>query len=210
MYTFKEIPSKDTHSLILTKHYAQRLPSISYSFGCFNSSGELVGVITFGKPASHQLCIGVCGPALKDRVFELNRLCLMESVPNLASQFVAYALKCLKKFNLIIVSYADTAMGHHGYVYQACNFIYTGATKQRTDRYVGPGRHSRHYDKDAPQVYRVVRSSKHRYVYFTGGVNFKKLCRANLRYPTQEYPKGVNSNYRLGFKLEPTIFKVED
>jgi hypothetical protein len=33
----------------------------------------------------------------------------------------------------IVVSYADTAMGHIGYIYQASNFLFTGTTKERTD-----------------------------------------------------------------------------
>ena len=34
---------------------------------------------------------------------------------------------------LIIVSYADKGQNHNGYIYQATNFLYTGATKERTD-----------------------------------------------------------------------------
>ena len=28
----------------------------------------------------------------------------------------------------IIISFSDTKMNHHGYIYQACNFLYTGTT----------------------------------------------------------------------------------
>ena len=57
-------------------------------------------------------------------------------------------------------------MNHHGYIYQACNFLYTGCTKERTDKYVPNGKHARHYKESDQGKYRKVRSAKHRYVYF--------------------------------------------
>ncbi|WBF81098.1 hypothetical protein FMLHJGGC_00045 [Staphylococcus phage BSwM-KMM1] len=57
-------------------------------------------------------------------------------------------------------------MNHHGYIYQATNFIYTGSTKERTDMYTEGNKHSRHYNEDNKHL-RKVRTSKHRYVYFT-------------------------------------------
>ena len=49
-----------THEWLLKKHYAKRLPSISYAFGLYDEL-ILVGVLTIGKPASPFLCDGVCG-----------------------------------------------------------------------------------------------------------------------------------------------------
>lgn len=37
------------------------------------------------------------------------------------------------KDDLILVSYADSAQGHHGYIYQATNWIYTGISAKRTE-----------------------------------------------------------------------------
>lgn len=34
-YTFKEITYNETKDIILNYHYAQRMPSISYAFGCY-------------------------------------------------------------------------------------------------------------------------------------------------------------------------------
>ena len=207
MISFKKIPYEDCKDIILNKHYAGRMPSISFSYGCFKDD-ELIGVLTIGKPASHQLCIGVCGKDMQDKVFELNRLCLLVEEKNLASRFVSYALKDLKPLDLIIVSYADTAMGHLGTIYQATNFIYTGKTKSRTDIFSGNGKHSRHYDKNEKQKYRVVRSSKHRYIYFTGSKKFKKSCMKKLRYTIEGYPSGESERYTLGYKLEQKLIKV--
>jgi len=94
-------------------------------------------------------------------------------------------------------------MNHHGYVYQACNFMYTGATKRRTDKYTEDGKHSRHYDNSNQGKYRVVRSSKHRYIYITANKRIKREMLADLKYPILNYyPKGDNSNYQLGDYLQ--------
>ena len=68
-YTFKEITYNETKDIILNYHYSQRMPSISYAFGCYEDN-ELIGVVTYGKPVSHWLCIGVCGKEHGKRVFE--------------------------------------------------------------------------------------------------------------------------------------------
>lgn len=60
----KEINNKLTYPFILNKHYAKRLPSISYAYGLYMDK-ELIGVLTIGKPASpFSLCRG-----MRKRVF---------------------------------------------------------------------------------------------------------------------------------------------
>lgn len=182
-----KISYQDTKNWILNIHYAKRMPCISYAFGLFQNN-IIVGICTFGIPASHTLCKGVCGEEYKSIVLELNRLVLHPNLPrNSASYFISKCIKQLPKPK-ILVSYADTQMTHIGYVYQATNWIYTGATKPRTDMYAGEGKHSRHSLGDRTQ--RTFRSSKHRYVYFHG-INLKD----KLNYKIQPYPKGDLSRY---------------
>ena len=198
---------QESVDFILPKHYSGRIPSITYSFGWIIDD-KLVAVCTFGKPASPQLCFGVCGKEYQDKVFELNRLCRIDELEEQLSQFVSACLRRLSVYNLIIVSYSDTAMNHHGYIYQACNFIYTGMTKQRTDKYVEGNKHSRHYDNDKQNGLRKVRSSKHRYIFFaTRNKYTKKEYLEHLNYKIFPYPKGDNDNYVLGEYLEPEIVK---
>jgi hypothetical protein len=97
-------------------------------------------------------------------------------------------------------------MNHNGYIYQATNFIYTGKTKSRTDKYVPNGKHSRHYTDEHNHL-RKYRSSKHRYIYFTGK-NKKWLNR--LKYSIMDYPKGKNDYYILGEKLRTKIINKND
>lgn len=189
---------------IMPKHYAGRKPQITKAFGWYE--GEiLVAVCTFGKPASHTLCEGICGKEFSKNVYELNRLVRIEELDGQLSQFVSACIRELRKENWIIVSYADSGMSHHGYVYQACNFLYTGCTKQRTDRYV-EGKHSRHANTDNPNGIRQVRTSKYRYVYFCSfDKRLKKKWLNALKYPVLTYPKGDNENYELGTIYSPVL-----
>lgn len=190
---------------LLPRHYSGRVPNIKYAFGAFNN-GELVAVCTFGKPASHHLCIGVCGVGLKDHVMELNRLCVDGDIGVPLSKFVGWCLRELKKHNLIVVSYADSQMNHNGYIYQALNFLYTGATAKRTEQYSVGGKHSRHSTlQERSSGIRKVRSSKHRYVYFAADKRHKKIFINALKYKVSEYPKGENKPYDLGDYLKPTL-----
>ena len=191
-------------AFLLPRHYSGRIPSIVKAFGWY-VKGEMKACCTFGKPASPSLCIGVCGEKYADRVYELNRLCREEDFTEPLSSFVSACLRRLRTEHWIIVSYSDMAMNHHGYIYQACNFIYTGATKERTDIYTGEGNHSRHYtQEDATSGIRVVRSSKHRYVYFCTYLKHEKQeWRKALMYPVLPYPKGDNNkDYALGTYLK--------
>ena len=47
------------------------------------------------------------------------------------SQFLSLCIRQLKQDDRLafLLSYADTAVGHHGGVYQASNFIYVGESK---------------------------------------------------------------------------------
>lgn len=160
------IDSSIAVDFLLPRHYSGRVPQISIAFG-YMVNGNLKAVITYGKPASNSLCKGVCGEQWSGLVYELNRVCKDDDLEIPISKFVSYTLNYIRSvFGWIIVSYSDTAMNHHGYIYQACNFLYTGCTKRRTDKYTEGNKHSRHYNKEAVEKFRKVRSAKHRYVYF--------------------------------------------
>lgn len=189
-----QIKPQETYPWLLEKHYAKRIPNIMYAFGLYIGS-TLKGIVTYGIPASPFLCFGICGHEYKDKVLELNRLCLLENNHNESSFLVSHSIKLLPKPS-IIVSYADTAKGHIGYVYQATNFLFTGTTKERTDMASVDGKHSRHSLGDTSL--RVDRSAKHRYVYFHGSKTDKKILRSKLNYDVLPYPKGDTQRYDAG------------
>ena len=198
-YKVKSIDKYLCKEWVLYKHYAKRVPSISYSFGLYENK-NLVGILTIGKPASNSLCIGVCGVENSKYVYELNRLCVNDGLKkNVLSYFVSQSLKKLD--NLILISYADTAMFHAGYIYQATNWIYTGKTKQRTDIGGDDNTHSRHYDKNLEySKNRKFRSSKHRYIYFIGNKSTIKKWKKDLNYKIELYPKNNNKIYDASYK----------
>ena len=205
----KEITYREAIDFLLPKHYSGRVPVVSKAFGWF-FGGELCAVCTFGKPASPSLCTGICGKEYSDKVYELNRLCRVEHLSEPLSYFVSYCLRELKKEDWIIVSYSDTGMNHNGYIYQACNFLYTGRTKQRTDKWTEGNKHSRHYSNEAQGKYRKVRTSKNRYVYFcTSSKRTRKKYISALKYPILSYPKEENQNYVLGEYMQPILVLAE-
>lgn len=203
-YEVKAITRKETEPFIIGIHYAKRWPSITWSFGLFDG-GELVGVCTYGTPASAPLKRGICGDELKDSVIELNRLCLRDNKKNEASFLVSASLRLLPK-GKIVVSFADTEQGHKGTVYQAANFIYCGLSAKRTDWKVKGLEHLHGQtiadefrgvknraqamrDKYGDDFYLKPRSRKHRYVFVVGSKTFKKKVISALRYEITDYPK---------------------
>ena len=165
----------------------------------FYRGGVLIGVVTYGVPASRPLCIGIAGKENAEHVLELNRLCMLPEYNgnNNASFLVSHSLKMLPG-GTYVVSYADTAWSHVGYIYQATNFLYTGLSAKRIDTYQPEGKHPRAYDKANHSDKYQTRSQKHRYIYLVGNKRQRKEMRKALRYnvlPT--YPKGNEQKYDI-------------
>ena len=163
--------------MVVENHYLHRKPSISFAFG-LSVDGVLVGVVTFGCPASHEMCVGACrsNPSL---VIELNRLWVHDAQPrNTESWFIAQALALLPP--RIVVSYADTTWGHVGYVYRASNFNYAGWTDmdRKTPRYdyipAGGGHTRDAFRKAEGYVAKVRRKPKVKYWITTGNKGERK------------------------------------
>lgn len=199
-YSIISVDAKIMKEWFLKKHYAHRLPSISYCFALLNKEKQVVWVCSFWKPASPSLCVWVCWDDYSKYVYELNRLCTNDWLPkNSLSYFVSTCLKLLPP--LIIVSYSDTKYNHHWYIYQATNRIYTGKTVERTDIWMEDGTHSRHYDKNIDySKNRKHRSSKHRYIYVTWCNRRKRKINNLIKYKKQAYPKWKNKKYDASYK----------
>lgn len=194
----RRIEYEETKPFLLEIHYARRMPCITDAFGLF-VDGELVGVVTYGIPASRPLCIGIAGIENERNVKELNRLVIKPDLNgggrNYASFLVSHSLKMLDN-GTFVVSYADTAWTHVGYIYQACNFLYTGMSAKRKDTYQPNGLHPRAYDKNSHSDKFQTRSPKHRYVYLVGDKRTRKRMRQQLKYPVYDkYPKGDEQHY---------------
>ena len=200
----RQISYNEAIEFLLPKHYSGRKPPLTVAFGWFFDE-QLKAVCTFGKPPSPSLCDGICGKQYSANVYELNRLCRTDDLDKQLSQFVARCLKMLKERDWIIVSYSDTGMNHHGYIYQACNFVYTGLSKYRKSDWWNGDKHSRSC-KGGGKI-RQLRTQKHRYVYFaTSKKKLKNDWINALNYPIEPYPKGDNSkDYKLGTVYRPPL-----
>ena len=194
----KQITRQQCEPFIIGIHYAKRWPSISYAFGLFDND-ELIGVCTFGTPPSSPLRNGIAGAGLAPQVLELNRLCLKYNRKNEASFLVSRALKMLPK-NRIVISFADTSQGHQGTVYKAANFTYHGLSAKRTDWKVKGMEHlhgmtiadefrgvkdraAAMREKYGDDFYLQDRPRKHRYIFVTGSVGFRRYAYARIKYP---------------------------
>lgn len=194
----------EAEPFIIHIHYAHRWPSISYYFGLF-VDGELSGVVTYGTPSSAPLRKGIAGESYSGNIIELNRLCLKYNRKNEASFLVGRSLKMLPP-DRIVISFADTSMGHVGTVYQAANFLYCGLSAKRTDWRVRGLEHLHGQtiadefrgvkdragamrEKYGDDFYLSPRPRKHRYIFITGSKTFKKQVLKVLRYRPEPYPK---------------------
>jgi len=210
------INSFEVEPWLLQKHYAKRMCPISYAFGLYKDE-NLIGIVTYGIPASSSLRMGICGSDYIENVLELNRLCC-ENQSNMASMLVGRSLQMLPKPS-IIVSYADTEQGHVGYVYQATNFIYTGLSAKRTDWKIKGMEHlhgatiadmSRGHENRADWMrekfgndfYLKDRSRKHRYIFLLGNKYKKQAMLKALNYKIEPYPKGESKHYNAGGKVQ--------
>jgi hypothetical protein len=194
-------------------HYAKRDAPISHAFGLYGGT-ELRGIVTYGVPSSAPLRSGIAGAENADKVLELNRLCFVEHADNWPSMLVGRSLRMLPRPS-IVVSYADTAMGHVGYIYQACNFIYTGLSAKRTDWKVRGLEHlhgqtiadksPRGTDRAAfmraeygDDFYLSPRPRKHRYIFICANRRDRETLRSAIKYEAQPYPKGDVRRYEIG------------
>ena len=230
----KVIPIKkeECTEWFLQKHYAKRMPSFSVAFGLY--VGDILsGVCSLGKPMSHTLVKGAFNGLYQDCFLELNRLVVNDGLPsNTLSFFVSQCLKQLTKPH-VVVSYADTSQNHHGYIYQATNWIYTGLSNKFVDYAVEGLEHLHHasigdsvgrYDKTegidkhtllreryGDKLYLKERPRKHRYIYLLGTKTEKKVMMKNLSYEIFPYPKGENKRYDSSYNppVQKLLFSQE-
>jgi len=216
IYNVKPVKQQYIREWLLKKHYAKRIPPIKHCFGLYDKQGEIHGVCTFGMPARNLNDGGGCfGGEIIVEVLELNRLVVNEGlIKNVLSYFVSNCLKQLKK-PVCIVSYADENKNHHGYIYQATNWYYTGQIPPMqifVDTRNGKTVHQRtivsRYGSSAkvniPDYIEVSseESAKHRYFMFLGNKSQVKNMIRKFKYEIKEYPKGDNERYDASYEVE--------
>lgn len=196
-------------NIVSNKHYSRRLGIFWEGFGLFKN-GVLIGVCCFGQPSAP-----IQKYAFKNRdfrLYELTRLVVDSGHKNAASFLISQSIKLLSNKPCAIISYADSAHGHSGIVYQATNWIYTGSTVSHDKLYVVDGIPTHpitlrdKFGITNPSAWaakngieKISPQPKHRYFYFQGDKRQKRKMRECLVYSeVSDYPKSVKSTYDDG------------
>lgn len=212
LYETNPITSKEATEIVVKNHYLHRKSHVTSAFGLFEKeTGRIVGVITYGIPASPRVAEGICGVDEKLNVLELTRLWIEDGTPKNAESFlIGNTLRLLDRE--IILSYSEIEVGHVGTVYQATNFLYLGLTEKRTNRVKTDGstkKHNRHECLVKEDTMLVDRPRKHRYVYInTKNKRRRKEIIEKIRYRQQFYPK--KEGYAAMFEVATTVYNRED
>lgn len=192
-------------------HYLHKMPSCFRCFGLYEGE-KMVGVCNYGYPPCSTISKSLTGaPSYQKQIIELNRLVIVSSGKNLASQLISSSLRQLPP-NLLVVSYADANMHHAGFVYQATNWLYIGTTPAEK-KYFLDGREVHHRDfyrkitaEDVKRVKKVNQHPKHRYVNATGGKIQRKRLLSLIKHEKQPYPKSDPQRYEeVGYEPQQTL-----
>ena len=199
---------------VTKKHYSRRESIFWAGFGLIEN-GKVQGVCVYGQPSPSLQRHAFKGRDFK--FFELSRLVVQTRTKNAASFLVGRSLAMIDRPSAV-VSYADTDQSHCGIVYQATNWIYTGATVSHDSMYLIGGVRThpmslRDRGITNPKqwaaengIKTVKPAPKHRYFFLCGTKRQKNEMRLSLAYPAVlEYPKCDQSRYDDGENIDMRV-----
>ena len=116
--------------LIKRHHYSRRAPANVQCVGTLHDEGGLFG--DYGNAVA--ACVFSIPPTRwSEEVWELSRL-VRDDAPRPLTLLISKTCKAAKaKGAVLLVSFADKTHGHHGGVYQAASWNYSGARDRRVD-----------------------------------------------------------------------------
>lgn len=121
----------------LNWHYSKAIPMPPIvKIGVWEES-KFIGVVLFSRGASPML--GAAYKLGQTECCELTRVALTKHKTSV-SRIIAISIKFLKKNSpglRLVISFADQNQGHHGGIYQAGGWIYSGKSAEKFD-YIGP------------------------------------------------------------------------
>jgi len=175
---------------VMRWHYSKAMPKSKLAKIGVWEDGKFIGVVLYGVGATNAL---VKRYGLKDTEgCELVRVALAKHRTPV-SRIVAVSLRILHRDMpgvRLVVSFADPDEGHHGGIYQAGGWVYSGMS-QASDEYIykgkrWQGRAFRNKYKGMerhPDVEVVKGSSKHRYLMPLDDEMRKRIAPLSLPYP---------------------------
>ena len=116
-----------------TWHYSQVMPAGKLLKVGAWENGSFIGVVVFGRGANNNM--GKPYGLDQTEICELVRIALRKHITEV-SKIAAVAIRFLKANSpglKLIVSYADPLQGHHGGIYQAGNWIYSGRSQAQQE-----------------------------------------------------------------------------
>jgi hypothetical protein len=156
--------------------------------------GRFIGVVLFGRGANNS--IGKEYGLDMTTCCELVRIAMRDHVAPV-SKIVSIAIRFLKKSNpglRMIVSYADPAQGHHGGIYQANGWTYTGKSQGSIEwLHNGRWKHNREVTAgafggsaaiDRSTLPKRKTEGKHKYL-----MPLDEEMKANIQHLSKPYPK---------------------
>jgi hypothetical protein len=169
--------------------------------------GKFIGVVLFGRGANKSL--GEPYGCDQTESCELVRIALTSHATPV-SKVMALALKWLKKTNekiKLVVSFADTEVGHHGGIYQATNWVYDGLTNA-ADEYLYNGKrwHGRAFRKShgshlnyVNKGLKIVKGAqKHRYLMPLDAEMRERILPLSKPYPKRAKDQASTNPVDLG------------
>lgn len=180
------MPRNEAAEIIRNGHYLHSFPS-GWTY-CYHHAGA---VVVFSIPANKNLATYLFDGTVEVR--ELARLWAPNGHPaNLLTAAMAAACRALRHDTgcEAVVSFADPNQGHHGGVYQAASWIYTGQSEEtrvyRTPEGLTLSRRSFHSGSQSisPHIKPVRLEGKHRYVRC-----LTRTSRRLLTHQSRPYPK---------------------
>ena len=207
-WTVKELSKKDCEVWITNKHYSKRMSIYWRGFALVSPEGNVEGVVVYGQPSPP-----IQKFAFKEKnfkLYELSRLVVQTTIKNAASFLISNSLKQLES-HCAVVSYADEANGHAGIVYQATNWLYTGATVSHDHLYLIDGvkthpmslrdkgiTNPKQWAKEN-NITTVKPDKKHRYFFLRGSKKQITEMKQKLTYLViKQYPKRPKTMYENG------------
>jgi hypothetical protein len=169
-------------------HYSKCLPAGALVKVGVWEEDKFIGVVLFSRGATPNLCKPYNMTQLE--CCELTRIALNKHKTPV-SKIMSIAIKIFKKQNpkmKLIVSFADTNEGHHGGIYQATNWIYSGKSNDAkfgilNGKEVHPRTIST-FSKDKKNKLKwVVKPGKHRYLMPLDENTKKQILRLSKKYP---------------------------
>lgn len=192
---------------VTKKHYSRRASIFWAGFG-LEIDGMIEGVAVYGQPSPPIQRHAFTGRDF--RLYELSRVVVQTRRKNAASFLVGSSLRMLPR-PCAVVSYADSEHGHCGIIYQATNWLYTGATKSHDHAYIVDGVRTHPMtlrDRGITDPKRWAKENgietappmpKHRYFYLSGSRSERRKMASSLNYPVIDaYPKAEKSRYDDG------------